>query len=134
MIGPSASEIIALRWRVRVVLRVLAVMLLIFALAWTFARMPEYAVQMTMNPERRYDRFETFYAPRFFSITWFGVPCIMSIAAVMTFLLAQFGLRLVVPAVPKPNCPGCGYDLREPSGDTCPECGLPLVRRANDLP
>lgn len=126
MIGPSASDIIAMRWRVRVVLRTLAVVLLIGAVAWASIRLPEFRHILKMATTTG-----MYMKPRFFELSWFAVPVVMAGSAIVLAGLGQFALRLLVP-VPKPNCPGCGYDLSEPSGERCPECGLPLARRAND--
>ncbi|MFI4915516.1 MAG: hypothetical protein ACIAS6_03280 [Phycisphaerales bacterium JB060] len=119
MIGPSANDIIAMRWRVRVVLRVLALVLLISALAWAAIRVPEFRRLQRMSATRIH------LTPRFFELSWFAIPVLMAGSAAALALLGQFGLRLLVP-VPKPNCPGCGYDLRKPTSDRCPECGLAI--------
>ncbi len=124
MIGPSATDIIAMRWRVRVFLRTLAIILLIGALAWAAIRIPEF---------RQIQKFAAsgmYMEPRYFELSWFAIPIVMVGSSIALVTLGQFGLRWLVP-VPRPRCPGCGYDLSEPTGDKCPECGLPLARRAN---
>lgn len=117
MIGPSANEIIALRWRVRVFLRTLALVLVIGAAGWALVRLPEFRQHLTMAG------YGWNQSPRTFQPGWFGVPIVLAGSAIALVLIGQFGVRLLVP-LPKPNCPGCGYDLREPSGEKCPECGL----------
>jgi hypothetical protein len=125
MIGPSATDIIALRWRVRVVLRVLAMLLMLTAIGLAAARVPEFRYELWFHGAGSSS------APRVFGIDWFLPPIVMAGTAVALALVGQFAMRLLVP-VPKPNCPGCGYDLSHPTSDRCPECGLPLARRAND--
>lgn len=117
MIGPSANEIIAMRWRVRVILRTLALFLLIGALAWAAIRVPEF------RQVQKFAATGMHMKPRYFEPSWFAIPIVLAGGSAALALIGQSGLRLLVP-VPKPNCPGCGYDLREPSGEKCPECGL----------
>lgn len=115
-----------MRWRVRVFLRTLAIILLIGALAWAAIRIPEFRQIQKSAASGMY------LEPRFFELSWFAIPVVMAGAAAALVLLGQFALPLLVP-VPKPNCPGCGYDLSNPTGDHCPECGLRLgAPRAND--
>jgi len=127
MPAPSAREIIALRWRVRVALRVLAMLLMLAAIGLAAARVPEFRYQQWFHGHRS-------SAPRFLGVDWFMPPIAMAACAVALALLGEYGTRFFVP-VPGPDCPGCGYDLGNPTGDRCPECGLRLGGpRANDHP
>ncbi|MFI4915518.1 MAG: hypothetical protein ACIAS6_03290 [Phycisphaerales bacterium JB060] len=125
MPAPSAREIIALRWRLRVALRVLAVLLMLAAIGLAAARVPEFRYELWFHGAGSSS------APRFLGVDWFMPPIVLAGVAVALALLGEYGTRFFVP-VPRPNCPGCGYDLRTPTSDRCPECGLPLARRAND--
>src|SRR6056297_2322950 len=119
MIGPSASDIIAMRWRVRIWLRLATLALTIASVAWAALRLPEFL---------RVRRFAgTGFAPTPdpMALDWFAMPIAIFAAAVFIALVARFGLKMIVE-VPKPKCPGCGYDMRKPTSDTCPECVLAI--------
>jgi hypothetical protein len=124
MIGPSASDVIALRWRIRAGLRLATLALTIIALAWAALRLREF-LQV-----RRFAGTGFAPTPDPLALDWFALPIAIFAVAVFLALIAQFGIRMIVE-VPKPNCPRCGYDLSEPSGDCCPECGLRLAQSAN---
>ncbi|UYV12618.1 MAG: hypothetical protein NCW75_15165 [Phycisphaera sp.] len=127
---PTAREVIALRWRVRIVLRLATFALTLVSLAWAALRLPDFL---------RIRRFAgTGFAPSPdpLALEWFAFPAAIFAVAVFIALVAQFGIKMIVE-VPKPSCPGCGYDLGKPSGDKCPECGLRIgvprsSSRAND--
>ncbi len=113
---PTAREIIATRMRVRVVLRVLAMLVLVAAIGLAIARVPEFRYQSWFHAHRS-------SAPRFLGVDWFMPSIAMMGVAVLLELLSRYGLRFLVP-VPKPICPCCGYDLADLASDRCPECGL----------
>ncbi|MEQ8843388.1 MAG: hypothetical protein RIB58_00930 [Phycisphaerales bacterium] len=126
MIGPSASDIIALRWKVRTGLRLVAVVLMLVALGWASMRYSDYRYAQGMFAAGM-GRTVAPLHPSFF-----GIPVLLGAMSLACALLGQFALRLIV-SVPRPDCPGCGYDLSNPTSDRCPECGLRLIsRRAND--
>ncbi|MEO1008641.1 MAG: hypothetical protein AAFX79_08745 [Planctomycetota bacterium] len=114
---PTAREIIAMRWRVRVALRGVAVLLLVAAMVIAALRIPTY------NKEAAWAAAGYARPPELTSWTWFGVPLAAAAMAVALLLLARFAIAVLVP-VPKPGCPGCGYDLSNPTSERCPECGL----------
>lgn len=125
MIGPTANEIIALRWKVRTGLRLLAIVLLLVALGWASMRYSDYRYAQSMFAAGMGRPVAPLHP------SFFGIPISLGAMSLALALIGQFALPLLVP-VPKPNCPGCGYDLRNPTSDRCPECGLPLAQRAND--
>lgn len=123
---PTAADIVALRWRVTVVLRLLAVLLAICALAWAAIRIPEF------RQIQKFSASGMSMKPRYFELSWFAIPIVMFGSSIALVVVGQFAMRFLVP-VPKPKCPGCGYDLSEPTSDRCPECGLHIgTPRAND--
>lgn len=126
MIGPSADDILAMRWRVRIVLRMATLVLTIVALAWIALQLREFLeVRQVANAGFR-------QMPHPLDFDWFAVPIVLLVVAVLLALVARFGLGMIVE-VPRPRCPKCGYDLDKPTGDKCPECGLRLGHaRAND--
>ena len=123
MIGPSANEITAMRWRVQVVLRVLAVLMFLIALGMAIARVPEFRYQSLFYGQGSRS------TPRFLGVDWFLVPIVMVAGSLVIVLVSKLGMGLLVP-LPRQGCPGCGYDLSEPASDRCPECGL----RIGDAP
>ena len=122
---PSAQEIIAMRWRVRIVLRLATLCSAIVALAWITLRLREF-LQVRQIAASGFAR-----SPHPLDFEWFAVPIVILIVALFLALVAQFGLAMIVE-VPRPRCPKCGYDLSEPSGERCPECGIRISpARAN---
>lgn len=117
MIGPTATDIIAMRWRVRIILRVSTLVLTVVALAWIALRLREF-LQVRQVAASGFAR-----SPHPLDFEWFAVPIVLVVVAIFVALVAQYGLAMIVE-VPKPKCPGCGYDLSKPSGEKCPECGL----------
>ena len=119
MIGPTATDIIAMRWRVRIILRVSTLVLTVVALAWIALRLREF-LQVRQVAASGFAR-----SPHPLDFEWFAVPIVLVVVAIFVALVAQYGLAMIVE-VPKPKCPGCGYDLSKPSGEKCPECGLTI--------
>lgn len=117
MIGPTATDIIAMRWRVRIILRISTLVLTVVALAWIALRLREF-LQVRQVAASGFAR-----SPHPLDFEWFAVPIVLVVVAIFVALVAQYGLAMIVE-VPKPKCPGCGYDLSKPSGEKCPECGL----------
>jgi len=120
MIGPSATDIIAMRWRVRILLRLATLTLTIIALAWIALRLREFfeVRQMAGSGFAR--------SPNPLDFDWFAVPVAILAVAFVLALVAQFGLAMIVE-VPRAKCPKCGYDLSKPASNTCPECGLQIT-------
>ena len=119
MPGPNADSIIKARWYLGIVLNAVASVLLVAAVVWAAVR---------IQPFRYHHRMaSTGFAPTadVFSLDYFAIPIATGAVALAMLLISRFGLRWIV-AVPKPNCPGCGYDLSKPEGPRCPECGLQI--------
>jgi hypothetical protein len=126
VIGPSANDIIAARWRVRIVLRMATLLLTIVALAWIALQLREF-LEVRQVASAGFGQM-----PHPLDFEWFAIPVVLLIVAVVFALVARFGLAMIVD-VPRPKCPKCGYDLDKPTSDKCPECGLRLgALRAND--
>ncbi|MEQ9095985.1 MAG: hypothetical protein RIE32_06950 [Phycisphaerales bacterium] len=121
MIGPSASEVIAMRWRVRILLRLATLTLTIISLAWIALRLRAF-LEVRQMAGSGFAR-----SPHPLDFEWFAIPIAILAVAFVLALVAQFGLAMIVE-VPRPKCPGCGYDLSKLSGDKCPECGLLIGR------
>lgn len=51
-------------------------------------------------------------------VRWLAVPSALA-------LLHRRIARWIIQ-VPKPSCPGCGYDISEDAPARCPECGMRL--------
>ena len=117
MIGPSATEIIAMRWRVRIVLRLATLCLTVVALAWIALRLREF-LQVRQIAASGFAP-----SPHPLDFEWFAVPVVILAVALFLALVAQFGMAMIVEA-PRPRCPKCGYDLSKPTSEQCPECGL----------
>lgn len=115
--APSASQIIAMRWRVRILLRLATLTLTIIALAWIGLRLREFLEVRQMAGSG--------FAPSPYPLDfeWFAIPIAILTVAFVLALVAQFGLAMIVE-VPRAKCPKCGYDLSEAASNRCPECGL----------
>lgn len=126
MPAPTAREVVNLRWKVRVGLRLVALALLLIAVSWVPMRYHDYRYARVLYSAGMAQPV------RLFQPLYFGIPAALAGSAIACLLLGQLGLRLLVP-VPRSWCPKCGYDLSEPVGDRCPECGLRIGdSRAND--
>ena len=92
MIGPSATDIIAMRWRVRILLRLATLTLTIIALAWIALRLREFfeVRQMAGSGFAR--------SPNPLDFDWFAVPVAILAVAFVLALVAQFGLAMIVAA------------------------------------
>ncbi len=119
MTGPTASTIIAARWRVSIALKLVAMLLAIAAFAWAAIRIQPFQYQQRLAA----GGFAPI--PNATDLDAFGVSIALGIAALLVFLASMFALRWIVP-VPRPLCPGCKYDIAQPEGSNCPECGLAL--------
>jgi len=126
MIGPTADEIVRMRWRVRVALRVLAALLLTTAVAWAVIRTPEFFRLLL------YHGPSSSASPRVIQPQWYGLCIAMVLTAAAAELAARLGMGLLVP-VPKGDCPRCGYELAD-AVDRCPECGLRVGRSSANHP
>lgn len=117
---PTAEAIITLRWRVRTVFRVLAVLLLVLAIVIAIPRISQFRTTQTWAA----GGFAQPPDPTGWA--WFGPSIAGAATAVALLVVSQFAVRLLVP-IPRPNCPKCGYDLSEPTSNVCPECGLRIA-------
>ncbi|MGD1916508.1 MAG: hypothetical protein ACFCBV_10015 [Phycisphaerales bacterium] len=127
MPAPSAQQIILLRLKVRVVLRVLAVVLLLVALGWASMRYSDYSYAQSLFAAGMGRPLGPLHH------SFFGIPILLGGMSIACVLLGQFALPLLVP-VPKPACPRCGYDLANPTSNTCPECGLRIADQPANHP
>lgn len=119
MIVPNANEVIAMRWRVRILLRLATLILTIIALAWIGLRLRDF-LHVRQIASSGFAR-----SPHPLDFEWFAVPIAILAVALVLALVAQFGLAMIVE-VPRLKCPKCGYDLSDLRGDRCPECGTRL--------
>ena len=127
MPGPSAQQIILLRLKVRVFFRIAAIGILLAGVCWTATLIPDFRETQSLAAAGRAR------TPRFFSLDWFGIPIWLSGMAILLDLLSRVGMRFIVP-VPDPECPRCGYDLANPTSNTCPECGIRIADQPANHP
>ncbi len=127
MPAPSAQQIVLLRLKVRVFFRIASIGLLLAGVCWAATLIPDFRETQSLAAMGRAR------TPRLLSLDWFGIPIWLTGVAMVLGLLSRFGMRFIVP-VPDSACPRCGYDLANPTSNTCPECGIRITDQPANYP
>lgn len=120
--APRTSTVLRTRWMLRVVLRLAAVVLVVYAIYLGYSGLDRYLGQSGTDPFGGAARVRP---------PWYFLDSSLRriLAAGLLLAVDLWLLRWLVPAG-RWQCPRCGYDLENVSKPKCPECGQRLSSEA----